>query len=131
MSYPIKHIIFKNASPLTIIIESFVDDSISSKCVRVGPEETVLVTSCVGEWHLHSMLEQEDRKLWDTLDNGRYKNITTIGKFRSNPCASGNYSWIDYDAIFDCLYSENSENIIKGVITFSLFNLSKTLSRKR
>ena len=124
MSYPNKYITFKNASPLTVIIESFVDDSISSKCVKVGPEETVLVTSCVGEWHLHSMIGREDRKLWDTLDNGRYKNITTIGKFRSNPCASGNYSWIDYDVIFDCLYSEISENIIKGLITFSLHDSS-------
>ena len=123
-TYPIKHITFKNASPLTVIIESFVDDSISSKCIRVGPAETVVVNSCVGEWHLHSMLNREDRKIWDTLDNCRYKNISTIGKFRSNPCASGNYSWIDYDAIFDCLYSENSENVIKGLITFSLHDSS-------
>ena len=124
MSYPIKYITFKNASPLTVIIEAFVDDSISSKCVRVGPEETVLVTSCVGEWHLHSMLGREDRKLWDTLDNCRYKNIYTIGKFRSNPCASGNYSWLDYCDIFDCVYSEKIENVIKGLITFSLHDSS-------
>lgn len=123
-TYPIKHIIFKNASPFTVIVESFIDDSISSKCVRVSPEETVLVNSCVGEWHLHSMLGREDRKIWDTLDNCRYKNISTIGKFRSNPCASGNYSWIDYDAIFDCVYSENSENVITGLITFSLHDSS-------
>jgi hypothetical protein len=127
MTSPIKYITFKNNSSLPVIVESFVDGSISTKCVKIGPKEIVDIHSSVGEWHLHSMLGSEDRKIWNTLDNGKYKHITIIGKFRSNPCASNNHSWIDHEDMFNCVYSENSENVIKGLITFSLTNGSNVV----
>jgi hypothetical protein len=67
------------------------------------------------------MLNGEDRKLWD--DKGLQKYIL-VGKFRSDPCASGNYSWMEFeDDVFNCVYSklENYEDTrVEGVMTFSL-----------
>ena len=60
----------------------------------------------------------DDRKIWK--DNGLEKHLI-IGKFRSSPCASGNYSWLDYDEPFQCIYTkldvpENTENFRGNIL---------------
>lgn len=99
-----KYINFYNNTDLPIMIDSWIDGSNVLKCLRVGPREKLVIHSSVGEWHLNAMFESaDDRKMWK--DKGLDECIN-IGKFRSNPCASGNYSWLDYEDIFECKYYE-------------------------
>lgn len=46
-----------------------------------------------------------------------FEKYTNIGQFRSSPCASGNYSWLDY-GIFECIFSD-TESLECGLISFS------------
>jgi len=122
MSKTIKFIHFHNDTDLPVMIDSWVDGSNSLKYIRVGAREKLVIHSSVGEWHINAMLtNKEDRKLWD--DNEKLKKVILIGKFRSKPCASGNYSWMEYDGLYDCVYSEIENPIenVKGLITFSIF----------
>ena len=118
-----KYINFHNKSELPIMIDSWVDGSNSLRCLRVGPGESIILHSSVGEWRVNSMLaDEKDYKLWREGGLERYINL---GKFRSDPCASGNYSWMDWEDIFDCIYSEceptvdsRSKEPIIGLVTF-------------
>lgn len=117
----IKYINFHNNSKLPIIIDSWVDGSNILHSIDINPGQELIIHSSVGEWYLHAMLDSEKRKIWN---NKGLNSVVNIGKFRSQPCASGDYSWLDYDNIFDCVYSELSENLnpenkIRGLITFS------------
>jgi len=115
-----KFIHFHNDTDLPIMVDTWVDGSNALQYFRIGPREKRILHSSVGEWHLNAMLKSEDRKLWD--ENPRLKHITLIGKFRSDPCASGNYSWMDYDGFYDCIYTELETPIdnVKGLMTFHL-----------
>jgi len=113
-----KYIHFHNNTDLPICIDSWVDYSDYSQMVqlRIEAREKRVVYSSVGEWHLNCMFNSiEDRKIWEDKGLG---DCINIGKFRSNPCVSGNYSWME-DQLFECVYSE-LKNPTKGIITFSL-----------
>lgn len=118
-----KYINFHNNSELPIMVDSWVDGSNTLRCLRVRPGEKLVLHSSVGEWHVNSMLtNDEDYKLWE---EGGLTWYTNIGKFRSNPCASGNYSWMEWEHIFDCIYSKcdpvldsRSKEPITGLVTF-------------
>ena len=119
-----KFIHFYNKTDLPVMIDSWMDESwVEESCclqtIRVGPREKRLIHSSVGEWILHTMFDNEqDKKLWENKGYNKYNNI---GKFRSRPCAQGNYSWMEYDEPFLCIYSEldgKEEGEINGVITF-------------
>jgi hypothetical protein len=116
-----KFILFHNDTDLPVMIDSWVDGSNTLKCLKVQPREKLVIHSSVGEWHLNGMLYGEDRKLWD--DKGLQKYVL-VGKFRSDPCASGNYSWMEYeDSVFNCEYSKldtHEDERVKGLVTFSL-----------
>ena len=117
-----KYINFHNDSDFPVMIDSWVDGSNALKCFRVGSREKLIIHSSVGEWHINAMLtNKEDRKLWD--DNEKLKKVTLIGKFRSDPCAMGKYSWMEYNGLYDCIYSELETPIknVKGLITFYVF----------
>jgi hypothetical protein len=58
----------------------------------------------------------EDRQMW--IDAGLEKHLI-IGKFRSSPCAWGDYSWMEYDKPFDCVYSHDKDQIVPGLITLT------------
>lgn len=121
MSNKTKYIHFHNDTDLPIMVDSWVDGSNTLQCLRVGPRVKLIIHSSVGEWHLNSMLtNKEDRKLWS--DNPNLKHVVLVGKFRSNHCASGNYSWLEYDGLYDCVYSELETPVenVKGLMTFSL-----------
>ena len=117
-SQSIKYIHFHNTTDLPIMLDSWVDGSNRLTCVRIGAKENRIVHSLVGEWHIQSMFENiEDCKLWKEAG---LNNYILIGKFRSSPCAQGDYAWMEADEIFGCTYSENREDDIKGTITFSI-----------
>jgi len=123
MSFETKYIYFHNDTDLPIMIDSWVDGSNTSKCLRIEPREKLVIHSSVGEWYLNAFLNPKDRKLWD--ENEQLKHVFLIGKFRSHPCSQGNYSWLEYDNLFDCIYSEsnNFDDPNKGLIKFSLQNI--------
>jgi len=106
------------------MIDSWVDGSNSLKCIKILPREKRLIHSSVGEWHVNSMFpDSEDWTSWMNLGLKWYVNL---GKFRSNPCASGNYAWMEWEHIFDCVYSECEPVIepktkipITGLITYT------------
>jgi hypothetical protein len=58
----------------------------------------------------------EYRQMW--ADAGLEKH-RIIGKFRSSPCAGGDYSWMEYDKPFDCVYSHDKDQIVPGLITLT------------
>ena len=126
-----KYINFHNNSELPIMSDSWVNNSL--KCLRVGSRESVILFSSVGEWHVNSMLTEEtDYKLWRERGLKWYVNL---GKFRSNPCASGEYAWMEWEHIFDCVYSEcettfheKTNEPITGLVTFVFKGLPKPSS---
>lgn len=118
MEQPIKYIHFHNNTELAVIIDSWIDGSSMLFSQKIEPREKCIVHSSVGEWHIHSMHNTiEDVRAWK---NSGLNHMYTIGKFRSEPCYSGNYSWLDYCKPFECFYTklETPENDIMGLITF-------------
>jgi hypothetical protein len=119
-----EYIRFRNNTDLPINVGGFQDGRL--KEVKVGPFVEVILRSSVGEWHLDSMFQNdEDCKAWE--DRGLQK-YHTVGKFRSDPCALGNYSWMEYDdGVFECVYTEllSTEDGIKGHITLERTTSSK------
>jgi len=114
-----QNIYFHNDTDLPIMIDAWVNARLKS--TRVAPRETVLLYSSVGEWHINSMFDDPiDNTAWV---NAGLKKYAIVGKFRSNPCASGNYSWLEYDDNkFNIEYSRKEEDFVQGHITFSLNN---------
>ena len=98
-----KYINFHNNTSRDIIIEAWkeITNGLSSfESKNIGAGEKTIIYSSVGEWIIN-----DNQFCW-------------IGKFRSDPCASGNYSWVNqYD--YECIYSETNENDIIGLMTFS------------
>jgi hypothetical protein len=120
----IKYINFHNDSELPLNIDSWIDGSNVLKTITVEPREKLIIHSSEGEWHLQAMLQSEKREIW--RQKGLDK-VLTIGKFRSKPCYLGNYVWLDYSCMFECVYSEllddvDSGNTIRGLMTFSVKN---------
>lgn len=110
---------FYNNTDLPIVIDTWVSSTYHLISMEIEPLEERVIESSVDEWHIHCMFpnyDKEKRQIWKDNNLGY---ITNIGKFSCSPCASGNYSWLDYD-MFICEYSYNSEDEIKNSITFSL-----------
>lgn len=119
MSTPIKYIEFRNKTQFPLMIDAWVDWSNSEHSVKVEPGQTLLLHSSVGEWQMHSRLFGADRQIW--IDH-KLDKFLTIGKFRSQSCMSGNYSWLEYNKPFQCVYSEESDSetgLIHRIMTFS------------
>jgi hypothetical protein len=118
------YIRFHNDTPFPIMINAWVKNSNVMKCLRIEKGEKRVLHSSVGEWHMDSMLDsEEDRKSW--TDAGLEKHLI-IGKFRSSPCARGDYSWMEYYEPFDCVYTEDSRDEVPGLITFKFTNNKKS-----
>jgi len=118
----IKYIQFHNATDLPIQICAFVDGSNKLQSVVVAAGEKLVLHSSVGEWHMDSMFEtSEHRKAWVDAGLEKYNNI---GKFRSRPCAMGEYSWMEYNEPFYCIYVDvqHEQTIYKGLITLLMRN---------
>jgi len=114
-----RYVRFYNNTHLPVVIDTWVSWTNHLISTEIGEMEERVIESSVDEWHIHCMFSnyhKEKRQIWK--DN-KLDYITNIGKFRCSPCASGNYSWLDYN-IFICEYSYNSQDEIKNSITFSL-----------
>jgi hypothetical protein len=99
----LKAINFYNNTSQVITLEAWseaINGIASFKSTIVLPGEKNVVYSSVGEWNLSSSKE------------------FNIGIFRADPSASGDYSWLEND-LYKCVYSENIENDIIGLMTFS------------
>lgn len=120
---PTKYINFHNNTDLPVLIDSWVDGSNALKTIRIEPFESRVIHSSVGEWHMHAMFEESvDLDLWKGRGLGQCYHM--IGKFRSDPCIRGDYSWMEYRH-FICDYSDYSvdtEPRVKGQIRFSISN---------
>ena len=122
---PVKYISFINDTNLPVLIDAWTSTTYSSvsrlNTTRIEPFETRIIHSSVGEWHMNAMFYNEkDKTVWKGRGLGKYN--PNIGKFRSKPCAIGNYSWMDYDH-FICEYSpfqNDKEPRAKGQIKFSI-----------
>ena len=130
----IKYIHFHNNTELPIMLDSWIDGSNRLHHIKINPGEKQIIHSSVGEWHINTMFESnDDRNKWKEKGLDLYRYLT-IGKFRSNRSASGNYSWMEDKDLFECIYTEsdtvilpkksnaheNSETIqVKVLITFT------------
>jgi hypothetical protein len=126
----IQYIYFHNDTDLPVMVDGWqnMNSGLSALVeTRVEPRQQLIVYSTVGEWHMNSMFyDDEDIERWKCLEKHRI-----IGKFRSRPCASGNYSWLEYDEPFRCIFTDITEeelnkiddpnkNKITGKITFCI-----------
>ena len=109
-----EYINFYNNTEFPVSIESWVNGSIVMKSIVVNPQERHIINSNVCEWHLWGWTIPSIRSPY-------------IGKFRSEACASGNYSWLEYEDDFECVYSEHPDNKIKGLITLTVKNKNNKL----
>lgn len=117
MSQSIKYINFKNKTDLPVQICSWIDGSNTMKTIRVGPGEILTIHSSVGEWHMDSMFDSGPNR--DAWTKAGLKKHLIIGKFRSQPCALGNYSWMEYNEPFECIYKSEADDCEMGLITFT------------
>lgn len=122
-------IAFRNSTPLPVIVEAWERSSYRMNILehtRIEPYETVVLHSIVGEWATHTLFErEEDMEAWKKAGFARG---CYLGKFRSNPCASGNYAWMENnsDNDFELLYTPfktpvhiSEDEHVDGLITFS------------
>jgi hypothetical protein len=105
---PIPTPTFINNSGLPVNLETWQPNEIpglqSLNVVLVRPGEQIVFTSTTGEWYLQTFLNKEFAYEWEAacIITGNQ-----IGKFRNEPCVSGDYVWMD-DKKFDILYDPNN-----------------------
>jgi len=116
----IKYIYFHNDTELPLMIDSWIDGSNLLYCMKIESGQKLIVHSSVGEWHLNIMFpNNEDYNLWvqNEPEFTKYRS-SILGKFSSRHCASGDYSWMEYDEPFNCEYTrvEPDDNNITELI---------------
>lgn len=64
--------------------------------------------SITGEWYIHSLFtEKEISKQWKKHKLPQ----TNIAKFRSSPCARGDYFWMNIENHFNMYYNETNKKL--------------------
>ena len=102
-----KSILFVNKTNLPILVEgwSLVCENLEElKTVCIDAYEEKAVYSTTGEWYVTTYFYDKDiikRYKDSNLEIGQI-----IGKFRSVPSYSGEYSWMDFKS-FDIIYDNN------------------------
>lgn len=98
---------FINNSGLPINLETWQPDGPgleTTKTVLVKSGGKIVLPTSTGEWYLQTFLDKEYADEWEAANiNPGYQ----IGKFRSKPCASGDYSWMD-DEHFQIIYDDQN-----------------------
>jgi hypothetical protein len=100
----IKSIQFYNSTIYPILVDGWGRHSLDT--IIVHPNEECKIFSETGEWFIHKMFcsdNKEAQEFWQKMGLGSFGPC--LGKFRSEPCASGDYSWMDYH-IFDAIYDD-------------------------
>ena len=82
---------FYNNTDRDVWLETWITEESTLQKFQIKSKEQKKIISCVGEWHLMAK-------------NGH----DYIGKFRSDPCASGNYSWIE-KINYKCDYTRSNK----------------------
>uniref|UniRef100_A0A6C0B0I8 Uncharacterized protein n=1 Tax=viral metagenome TaxID=1070528 RepID=A0A6C0B0I8_9ZZZZ len=111
---------FFNYSEFSVMLDFWIKDSNRLQSLLVKSCETCHLKSSIGEWHIHSMFPteyKEHRIPWIERGFGEHRYI---GKFRSDPCASGNYSWMDDAQVFSCVYASPQSDDKYGLVIFTL-----------
>jgi hypothetical protein len=101
---------FINNSGLPINIETWqtYGSIVTTKTVLVKSGEKIVLPSTTGEWYIQTFLTEPFADEWKAAKiNPGYQ----IGKFRSKPCASGDYSWMD-DEHFQIIYDAKTRTAI-------------------
>jgi hypothetical protein len=94
---------FINNSGLPINLETWQPDGPgleTTKTVLVKSGEKTVLPSTTGEWYLQTLLTEPFADEWKAV---KINPGNQIGKFRSKPGASGDYSWMD-DERFQIIY---------------------------
>ena len=120
-----KYINFHNNTDLPIMIDSWIDGSNSLKCLKINAGEKLVIHSSVGEWHVNSMFDDDDD--WNQWKEYGLEKYINLGKFRSDPCAMNNYSWMEWQDIFNCVYSKCEPSYENNIIGFITFTYSKKI----
>ena len=111
---------FYNNTDLPIMVNSFVHGSSKLCSTRVSPYSKLLVES-VSDWYLDSMFP--DLKDMDAWRKKGLEKCVLVGKFRSTPCAQGEYAWMERDDPFRCIYSKGDKD---DYGTMTLHNVEDT-----
>jgi hypothetical protein len=99
----IKTIDFFNSTIFPIFIEGWTRTHTHEQIVY--PNETCKISSETGEWYIHKMFcsdHKEAKEFWKSMGYDKLDNY--LGKFRSEPCYRGDYSWMninEFNAIYD------------------------------
>ena len=98
---------FINNSGLPVNIETWQSklrglETMESVLVKSG--EKIVLPSTTDEWYIETYLNKELADEWKAAG---LRPGYRIGKFRSKPCASGDYSWMDEDK-FDIIYDKKN-----------------------
>jgi hypothetical protein len=108
---------FINNSGLPINLETWQPERVPGletlNVVLVKTGEQIVLPSTTGELYLQTYLKNEFADEW--IQDGFIPGYQ-IGKFRSKPCALGNYCWMNYDnPPFDIIYDakNNTATFIK------------------
>jgi len=117
--YETQYIYFHNDTDLPVNISAWVTGSNTLQHQIVKAGQNGILHSSVGEWHMDSMFNfgTEEAKIWKER---KLEKHCIVGKFRSEPCISGEHSFMEYDEPFACIYTANPERKIKGTITFMI-----------
>ena len=102
---------FINNSGLPINLETWQPDGPgleTTKTVLVKSGEKIVLPSTTGEWYLQTLLTKPFADEWKAA---KINPGDQIGKFRSKPCASGDYSWMD-DERFQIIYDAKTRTAI-------------------
>jgi hypothetical protein len=71
--------------------------------------ETVMLNSSTGEWYIENYVSDKTMKQqWRQLG---YSLGQRFGKFRNEPCARGDYSWV-FHKDFELVYNNSSKNCV-------------------
>lgn len=101
---------FINNSGLPINLETWQQETTNTVLVKSG--EKIVLPSTTGEWYLQTLLTEPFADEWKAV---KINPGNQIGKFRSKPGASGDYSWMD-DERFQIIYDPKNRTA-----TFSKF----------
>jgi len=98
----IKSILFYNSTIFPVFVEGWKRNQTYEQFVH--PNEHCTVYSESGEWYIHKMFcsdNKEALEFWKKM----VPEITYsyLGKFRSEPCYQGDYSWMEYN-MFDAVH---------------------------
>lgn len=103
---------FINESGLPVLVESWLRNKLGSSSLQaqcVMPNQTVKLESTTGEWYLNCMFTDDTLRSEWTKQNHQ---MLTLGKFRSEPCMSGNYSWMECKE-FNAIYKDGTIHFVK------------------